>query len=140
MIAIINKFRIVLVLTIVLLSSAALMSCDKGELEIQDNFPFEVKIMPVPKDIGNGDSVEIRITIQGTSTQYFIRYFQFDGHGTLQYFDEPPYHFNDLYTLPAKQFRLYYTSASVVSQSFGIWISDNYGHEKQLSFQFNSGD
>ncbi|MCC2600503.1 DUF3872 domain-containing protein [Sphingobacterium sp. FBM7-1] len=47
---------------------------------------------------------------------------------------------NDLYNLPQTQFRLYYTSQSTVSQSFDIWISDNFGNEKQVSFQFNSRD
>ena len=47
---------------------------------------------------------------------------------------------NDLYQLPVTQFRLYYTSQSAVSQSFDIWISDNFGNEKKVSFQFNNKD
>jgi hypothetical protein len=146
MTAFFNKFTIGLlpVLVAVLLSSITLVSCSKDELEIQNDFPFEIKVMPVPKEIANGDTVEIRMTIQSTGnytgTQYFIRYFQFDGQGTLQYSDETPYKPNDLYPLPAEQFRLYYTSHSVVSQSFEVWISDNFGNEKQLSFEFNSSD
>ncbi|MTD67669.1 DUF3872 domain-containing protein [Flavobacterium sp. LC2016-13] len=139
-----NKFTIGLlpVLMAVLLSSFTLISCSKDELEIQNDFPFEVKVMPVPKEISNGDTVEIRGTIQPTGnytgTQYFIRYFQFDGKGTLRYSNEIPYKPNDSYSLPEEQFRLYYTSHSVVSQSFEVWISDNFGNEKQLSFEFNS--
>ncbi|MNQ52844.1 hypothetical protein D3C85_668730 [compost metagenome] len=146
MTAIFNKFRIGLlpVLLAVLISSVTLLSCNKDELEIQNDFPFEVKVMPIPKNVSNGDVVEIRITIQRngnyTGAQYFIRYFQFDGQGTLQYYDQSPYQPNDLYLLPAEQFRLHYTSHSVVSQSFEVWISDNFGNEKQLSFQFNSSD
>jgi hypothetical protein len=146
MTAFFNKLRIGLlpVLQAVLLSSATLLSCDKEELEIQHEFPFEVNVMPVPKDIANGDTVEIRLTIQSagnyTGTHYFIRYFQFDGQGTLRYYSEPPYHPNDLYPLKEGQFRLYYTSQSSVSQSFDIWISDHFGNEKKLSFQFNNSD
>lgn len=146
MTAFFNKFRIgsLPVLLAVLISSFALLSCDKDELEIQNNFPFEVKVMPVPKDIANGNTVEIRFTIQPTgnynNTHYFIRYFQFDGQGTLRYYSEPPYQPNDLYSIPTEQFRLYYTSNSTVSQSFEVWISDNFGNEKQLSFEFNSSD
>jgi hypothetical protein len=146
MIAIFNKFRIGLlpVLLAVLISSATLSSCNKDELEIQNDFPFEVKVMPIPKDIANGNTVEIRLAIQPTgnysNTQYFIRYFQFDGQGTLRYYNEPPYQPNDLYPIPTEQFRLYYTSNSTVSQSFEVWISDNFGNEKQLSFEFNSSD
>lgn len=149
MIAIFNKFRTRLlpfyVFLTILTASVTLVSCSKDdELQIQNNFPFEVNVMPVPKDIANGQTVEIRITIQRTGTyngtQYYVRYFQFDGQGTLQYYDEPPYLPNDLYPLPTEHFRLYYTSTSTVSQSFDVWISDNFGNEKQISFQFNSSD
>jgi hypothetical protein len=146
MIAFFNKFRIGLlpVLLAALISSVTLVSCDNNELEIQNNFPFEVKVMPVPAAIANCNTAEIRLTIQRSgnysNTQYFIRYFQFDGQGTLQYCNEPPYLPNDLYSLPDDQFRLYYTSLSSVSQSFDVWISDNFGNEKQLSFQFNNSD
>ena len=149
MTAFFNQFKIGLlplyVLLAILTSSVALVSCSKDdELEIQNDFPFEVNVMPVPKDVADGQTVEIRITIHRTgnytNTQYFLRYFQFDGTGTLQYYDEPPYLPNDLYSLPTEQFRLYYTSTSAVSQSFEVWISDSFGNEKQLSFQFNSSD
>lgn len=146
MTAFFNRFRIGLlpmyVLLVILISSVT--SCSKDELEIQNDFPFEIKVMSVPKEIANGNTVEIRLTIQPTgnysNTQYYLRYFQFDGQGTLQYYDELPYLPNDLYQLPTKQFRLYYTSNSTVSQSFEVWISDNFGNEKQLSFQLNSSD
>ncbi|MDY9918970.1 MAG: DUF3872 domain-containing protein [Proteiniphilum sp.] len=127
-----------------LICSVVLTSCEKNELEIQQNYPFEVQVMPVPKEVANGQTVEIRFTIEQSDNfqdaEYFIRYFQFDGQGTLRYYDEPPYMPNDLYLLPQTQFRLYYTSQSTVSQSFDIWISDNFGNEKQLNFQFNSRD
>ena len=129
----------------ILSGSISLVSCSKDdELEIQNDFPFEVNVMPVPKEVADGQTVEIRITIQRTgnytNTQYFLRYFQFDGTGTLRYYDELPYLPNDLYPLPTQQFRLYYTSSSAVSQSFEVWISDSFGNEKQISFQFNSSD
>lgn len=149
MTAIFKIFRLVLlpiyVMLAILTASISLVSCSKDdELDIQNDFPFEVEVMPIPKDIGNGQTVEIRIIIQRTgnysNTQYYLRYFQFDGQGTLQYYDEPPYQPNDLYELQTKQFRLYYNSTSTVSQSFDVWISDNFGNEKQLTFQFNSSD
>ena len=149
MITLFNKFRTGLlplyVFLTILTASVTLVSCSKDDdLEIQNNFPFEVNVMPVPKDVANEQTVEIRITIQRkgnySNTQYFLRYFQFEGQGTLQYYDEPPYLPNDLYPLPTEQFRLYYNSTSAVSQSFDVWISDSFGNEKQVSFQFNSSD
>ncbi|WP_338839273.1 DUF3872 domain-containing protein [Flavobacterium ginsenosidimutans] len=149
MITIFNKFRMgllpIYVLLAILTASVTLVSCSKeDELEIQNNFPFEVNVMPVPKDVANGQTVEIRITIQRTgnynNTQYYLRYFQYDGTGTLQYYSEPSYLPNDLYPLASTQFRLYYTSTSAVSQSFDVWISDSFGNEKQITFQFNNSD
>ncbi|TDE29367.1 DUF3872 domain-containing protein [Flavobacterium ranwuense] len=128
----------------ILISACLLSSCDKEDLKIQKGFPFDIVAMPVPDEIANGQTIEIRLAIQRAEnyngTQYYIRYFQYDGQGTLQYFNELPYLPNDLYPLPAEQFRLYYTSQSSVTQSFEVWISDNFGNEKQLSFQLNSSD
>ena len=149
MIAIFNKFKrgilpMYLMLAI-FTTSIILVSCSKDDdLEIQNDFPFEVNVMPVPKEVANGETVEIRITINRSAnyqnTQYYLRYFQFDGQGILRYYDELPYLPNDLYQLPTEQFRLYYTSTSTVSQAFEVWISDSFGNEKQLSFQFSSSD
>ena len=119
------------------------LSCgNDDQLEVQNDFPFEVDIMPVPKEISLGQTVEIRISIQRSGdyegTEYYLRYFQFDGEGTLQYYDDPPYQPNDLYPLSEEEFRLYYTSTSTVTQSFDIWISDNFENEEKVSFQFNN--
>ena len=145
--AIINKFKpgllLIGLLLVTLTGAFTLSACKKdNELKIQKDFPFEVNVMPVPKEVANGLSVELRLTIQPSGNysgaEYRLRYFQYDGQGTLRYNDEPPYKPNDLYVLPEKQFRLYYTSASTVSQSFEVWISDGEGNEKQLSFQFSN--
>src|SRR5690606_464142 len=141
---ILNRNKLLWMLVLVFTSATTLSSCDKDELEIQQDYPFEVNVMPVPGDVASGQTVEIRSTIERSGNfsdaEYYIRYFQYDGQGTLRYYNEPPYLPNDLYQLPATQFRLYYTSQSAVSQSFDIWISDNSGNEKQVSFQFNSSD
>lgn len=149
MIAIFNKFKrgilpMYLMLAI-FTASIILVSCSKDDdLEIQNDFPFEVNVMPVPKEVANGETVEIRITINRSAnyqnTQYYLRYFQFDGQGILRYYNELPYLPNDFYQLPQEQFRLYYTSTSTVTQAFEVWISDSFGNEKQLSFQFSSSD
>ena len=127
-----------------MMSMLLLTSCNKEALNIKQDFPFDVNVMPVPKDIKNGQTVEIRMTIlpsgDYSNTKYYLRFFQYDGTGTLQYYNEDPYKSNDLYPLPAKEFRLYYTSTSSVSQSFDVWVSDDFGNEKKLEFQFNNSD
>lgn len=119
-----------------------LQSCQKDDLEIQQNFPFEVSVMPLPKEIAKDECVEMRLTILSegnfSDTKYYLRYFQFEGTGKLQYYNTQPYLPNDTYPLYKKEFRLYYTSASEVSQSFTVWISDSFGNEKKIEFQFNN--
>jgi hypothetical protein len=140
-----KKLKIVIYTLLLMLASivtlVSFVSCRK-ELEIQQDFPFEVKVMPVPKEIANNQTIEIRITIKRSGvyngTKYFIRYFQYDGQGQLKCYDDPSYQPNDLYKLPAEEFRLYYTSLSTVSESFSIWISDSFGNEKEVKFEFNS--
>lgn len=137
-------FQAVILFVIMLTASVVTVSCESQELDIQQNYPFEVKVMPVPKEIASGQTVEIRITIERwgnfNDTKYYLRYFQFDGQGSLRYYDNEPYLPNDLYPLPKLEFRLYYSSQSTVSQSFDIWINDNFGNEQMLSFQFNNRD
>ena len=144
MIAIQFKNRIVGGLILLLCMLILNSSCNKDKLDIQMNFPFELNVMPVPKGVAKGKTVEIRMTIKSSGnyqgTEYFIRYFQFDGTGTLQYWNHTPYEPNDLYVLADKEFRLYYTSSSAVSHAFDIWVSDTFGNEKQMSFQFNNID
>lgn len=127
-----------------LLGGLFFTSCSNDDLDTQTDFPFEVNVMPVPKEIANRQTVEMRFTIkpQGNyqGTNYFIRYFQFDGQGDLRLFNDAPFQPNDLYPLPGEQFRLYYTSRSSVVESFDVWISDNSGHEQKLSFRFNNKD
>lgn len=135
---------LLLIIPVMVLFELCLSSCSRDEIEIQQNFPFELQVMPTPKDIANGETIEIRLKIipigNFSDTQYYLRYFQFDGNGTLQYYQDPPYQPNDAYELSKKEFRLYYTSSSTVSQSFDVWIFDSFGNEKQISFQLNHKD
>ena len=134
-------FKSYYVVMLVLAASSLISGCDKERLDVQEVFPFEVKVMPVPKEILNGEIVEIRFSIISngdyTGNSFFIRYFQNDGEGSLRYQNLKPYLPNDLYPLGNKEFRLYYTSRSIVSQNFDVWIADSFGNEKQLTFQFN---
>ncbi|MFP3591444.1 DUF3872 domain-containing protein [Chryseobacterium sp. SIMBA_038] len=135
---------LLLIIPVMILFELSLSSCSTNDLEIQQNFPFELNIMPIPKDIANGETVEIRLKIISkgnyAETKYYLRYFQFDGNGILRYNNEPPYIPNDSYELSEKEFRLYYTSTSTVSQSFDVWIYDSFGNERPTSFQFNTKD
>lgn len=117
-------------------------SCHDTDLEIRQNFPFEVRVMPLPGGVKENETVEIRILLETVSnyseTTYSIRYFQYEGSGKLQYDDDPPYLPNDEYALSQKQFRLYYTSESTESHQFSIWIKDSFGNERRVDFEFDN--
>nr|WP_233166785.1 TraQ conjugal transfer family protein [Pedobacter sp. ASV2] len=138
-----GRLKFILSMTAVLMFSCTIISCDK-ELDIQTDFPFDVEIMPVPKTIGKGEMVTIRCNIKTEGnydgTKYYIRYFQFDGAGKLILGTQSKLTLspNDSYYLLKQEFRLYYISESDVTQAFDIWIFDNRGHEKKISFQFNN--
>lgn len=119
-----------------------LNSCQDNDLEIQQNFPFEVEVMPVPGQIAENETIEIRVSLltssEFTGTKYSIRYFQYEGTGELQYYSDPPYLPNDEYPLKQKQFRLYYTSKASESHQFSIWIKDSFGNERRVDFEFGN--
>ncbi|WP_423914061.1 TraQ conjugal transfer family protein, partial [Capnocytophaga gingivalis] len=97
---------------IAILCVSLFTSCEK-ELDVQQNFPFEVKVLPVPKSIGKTDTVEIRCELrspyQYDENRYFIRYFQYEGKGSLRTSPQGEALFaNDVYPLASKgAFRLY---------------------------------
>ena len=51
-------------------------------------YPFTVETMPVPKELAQGETAEIRCELvregEFDGAVYTIRYFQFDGEGTLK--------------------------------------------------------
>lgn len=56
-------------------------SCKK-ELDVQQNFPFEVKLLPIPKQLPLGGTAELRLEIHPTKVYaenaYALRYFSID--------------------------------------------------------------
>ncbi len=66
--------------------SLLLFACNDN-LDIQQQYKFSVETMPVPSEIMQGETIEIRCKLkeQGTfaDNHYTIRYFQFEGKGTL---------------------------------------------------------
>lgn len=69
------------------LVSLVLTSCE-SELKIQQSYPFTVETMPVPKELNRNEMAEIRCELKSEGdfdgTVYSIRYFQYDGEGSLK--------------------------------------------------------
>ena len=68
------------------LAAGLFASCD-DDMDIQQSYPFTVETMPVPHDVAKGQTVEIRCEMKKegnfANTLYTIRYFQYEGKGTL---------------------------------------------------------
>jgi hypothetical protein len=116
-------------------------SCD-NKLDIQQVFPFNVETMPVQTQIVKGETAEIRCELKREGlydgATYTIRFFQPAGKGSLQMDDGTVFKPNDRYPLNKGVFRLYYTSASTDQQTIDVYVEDNWGQVKQLTFTFNN--
>ena len=118
-----------------------LASCD-DELDIQQSYPFTVETMPVPGKVTRGQTVEIRCEMKKegnyANTLYTIRYFQFEGEGTLKMDNGITFLPNDRYLVENEKFRLYYTSGCSEAQNFIVVVEDNFGNAYELEFDFNN--
>lgn len=118
-----------------------LASCD-DELDIQQSYPFTVGTMPVPNKVTKGQTVEIRCEMKKegnyANALYTIRYFQFEGVGTLKMDNGITFLPNDRYLLENEKFRLYYTSGCSEAQNFIVVVEDNFGNAYELEFDFNN--
>ena len=124
----------------------ALTSCS-DDLDVQQSYPFMVEVMPYGDKITKGETVELRFEIKPegnyANTLYTIRYFQYDGEGTLKLVDGPVLVNNDRVLLESKTFRLNYTANSSEAHKFLVVIEDNFGSTPwEQTFEFNgkSGD
>ena len=124
-----------------LLLGVVVCGCN-NELDIQQDYSFDLVTLPVQKKIAQGETAEIRCTLvregEFKQAQYFIRYFQPDGKGQLKMEDGTVLLPNDLYPLEKMVFRLYYTSHSTNQQSIDIYIENNFGQVVQKTFSWQS--
>lgn len=116
-------------------------SCEE-ELDIQQAYAFELTHLPIPSDIPENGTVEIRCTLNVDGnyeeTTYQIRYFQNEGNGQLRLGNQTPFLPNDSYELPEKEFRLYYTATSTENHQFDVYITDNFGQTQKVAFEFDT--
>lgn len=116
-------------------------SCD-DDMDIQQSYPFTVETMPVPNKVTKGQTVEIRCELKKegnfANTLYTIRYFQYEGEGTLRMDNGITFLPNDRYLIENDKFRLYYTSECNEAQNFIVVVEDNFGNSYELEFDFNN--
>ena len=88
-------------------------------------------------------SIRIQRTFQLVSTAntlYTIRYFQYEGKGTLKMDNGTVFLPNDRYLLENEKFRLYYTSQCDETQNFIVVVEDNFGNSHEMEFDFNNSN
>jgi len=125
--------------------SFTLVSCD-DDMDIQQSYPFTVEVMPVPNKVVKGQTVEIRCELKKegdfSGTLYTIRYFQFEGEGSLKMDNGITFLPNDRYLLAhqksqhaAAQRRW---AAGDEAHNFIVVVEDNFSNSYELEFDFNN--
>ena len=139
-----KSFGVIAILSLVIAAVCSLTSCS-DDLDVQQSYPFTVEVMPYADKIAKGQTVELRFEIKPegnyANTLYTIRYFQYDGEGSLKLVDGPVLVNNDRVLLESKTFRLNYTAKSDEAHKFLVVVEDNFGSTPwEQTFEFNSKD
>ena len=139
-----KSFGVIAILSLVIAAVCSLTSCS-DDLDVQQSYPFIVEVMPYADKIAKGQTVELRFEIKPegnyANTLYTIRYFQYDGEGSLKLVDGPVLVNNDRVLLESKTFRLNYTAKSDEAHKFLVVVEDNFGSNPwEQTFEFNSKD
>ena len=139
-----TKTRFFGFLTAVCAIVVSLTSCS-DDLDVQQSYPFTVEVMPYADKIAKGQTVELRFEIKPegnyANTLYTIRYFQYDGEGSLKLVDGPVLVNNDRVLLESKTFRLNYTAKSDEAHKFLVVVEDSFNTTPwEQTFEFNSKD
>lgn len=125
-----------------IVAALVLVAACNDKLDIQTSYPFTVETMPVPKKLKVNETAEIRCELKRDGrwedTRYTIRWFLYDGKGTLKLDDGTVLLPNDRYPLEKETFRLYYTSLSDDQSSLKIWVEDSFGQSVELEFSYNN--
>ena len=117
---------------------AVLLTSCSDDLDVQQSYPFTVEVMPYADKIAKGQTVELRFEIKPegnyANTLYTIRYFQYDGEGSLKLVD-------DRVLLESKTFRLNYTAKSDEAHKFLVVVEDSFNTTPwEQTFEFNGKD
>lgn len=124
------------------LSLVVIACACSDDIDVKQDYEFEVHHLPVQSKIKEGETAEIRFQLVRSGywkdTKFYMRYFQSSGKGDLKTADGMVFLPNDLYEMPEETFRLYYTSRSTDQQVIDLYFLDSFGNMFTLSFSFNN--
>jgi len=133
--------QIVPILLFAMLMMGIACACS-DDIDIKQNYEFEVTHLPVPKKLKVNEVAEIRCTLhregEYSNTRYYLRYFQYDGKGRLWMDESEPFLPNDTYEVTNTSFRLYFRSLSEDAHNIEVVFFDSFGREYPLNFTFNN--
>lgn len=137
-----KSFGVIAILSLVIAAVCSLTSCS-DDLDVQQSYPFTVEVMPYADKIAKGQTIELRFEIKPegnyANTLYTIRYFQYDGEGSLKLVDGPVLVNNDRVLLESNTFRLNYTAKSDEAHKFLVVVEDSFNTTPwEQTFEFNS--
>ena len=115
----------------------AIGSIFPGEWDWQD-FWFKTAFLSIILAIMNLLPIPVLDGGHALFTLYTIRYFQFEGDGTLKMDNGITFLPNDRYLLENEKFRLYYTAQGDEAHNFIVVVEDNFSNSYELEFDFNN--
>lgn len=134
--------RKILKIALYTLSLIVITGACSDDIDIKQDYEFDVNYLPVQKSVKKGETAEIRLELvrsgRWKGAEYYMRYFQPDGTGELKTEDSLIFKPNDLYEISKETFRLYYTSQSEDQQVINLYFLDNFGNMVTLTFSFNN--
>ena len=121
----------------------AVIACSCNDnIDVKQEYSFDLYALPVPKRITQGETVEIRCQIlkEGNfaGNAFYIRYFQSEGKGALRLDDGREMTPNDLFPLKSDVFRLYFTSMSAERQVIDLYVENSFGQVVEKNFSFSN--
>lgn len=118
------------------------LSACSDNLDIKQDYFFDVKTLPVPKKLQRGETTAIEFTIvregQYEKATYSFRYFQSDGTGRLTDDTGKPYPMNRFHSIESNEFTVLYQSNCKEAQTLDFVFRDNFGQEVEYSVSFQN--
>jgi len=120
---------------------ACIVCACSDHLDIVQDYGYSVEILPLPKKMGQGKTVDLEFSIvrEGyySGTQYKFRYFQSAGTGSLSYKGQtvPMNRFQDI---DSDNFVLTYECQCAEQQELDFVFENNFGKKIEYSITFSA--
>ncbi|WP_085537247.1 TraQ conjugal transfer family protein [Massilibacteroides vaginae] len=119
----------------ILLSLLTILFSCNSEIDIRQDYDFEVRMQKYRTEISEGETKELEFFIDKEGnydhTKYYVSVFLRLGKGVITTDKDKMMNDNQYYEVPASGFKLYYTSQSAETHKIEILVKDSFGKEKE---------